>query len=52
LDAFVNVRPCIFPSVSLASASPLKAKLVENVHFIILRELCGGIYFGDKEEAP
>ncbi len=47
LDVYANIRPLtIFPS--LAAASPLKADILEDTDFIIVRELTGGIYFGDK----
>ena len=46
LDLFANLRPAlIFPS--LVSASSLKPDLVENLDILILRELTGGIYFGE-----
>ena len=46
LDLFANLRPALlFPS--LASASSLKSELVENLDILILRELTGGIYFGE-----
>ncbi len=47
LGVFANVRPVqIFPQLS--GASPLKAELLEGVDIIVIRELTGGIYFGDK----
>ena len=46
LDLFANLRPALlFPP--LASASSLKPELVENLDILILRELTGGIYFGE-----
>jgi len=46
LDLFANLRPAIlFPQ--LASASSLKAELVAGLDILIVRELTGGIYFGE-----
>jgi len=48
LQLFANIRPVItYPS--LQHLSPLKAKQLEGIDFIIFRELTGGIYFGKKE---
>ncbi|HEY4149884.1 MAG TPA: 3-isopropylmalate dehydrogenase [Chitinophagaceae bacterium] len=48
LQLFANIRPVItYPS--LHHLSPLKNKQLEEVDFIIFRELTGGIYFGKKE---
>ena len=48
LQLFANIRPVItYPS--LQHLSPLKARQLEGVDFIIFRELTGGIYFGKKE---
>ncbi len=48
LQLFANIRPVTTYS-SLHHLSPLKAKNLEGVDFIIFRELTGGIYFGKKE---
>ena len=46
LNLFANLRPALlFPP--LYSASSLKPELVENLDILILRELTGGIYFGE-----
>ena len=46
LDLFANLRPAIlYPSLSTASS--LKQSLVENLDIMIVRELTGGIYFGE-----
>ena len=47
MAVFANLRPVqIFDE--LTGASPLKAELLENVDLIVVRELTGGIYFGEK----
>lgn len=51
LNLFANIRPCIFPAKSLLKLSPLKESLVNDVSFIVVRELTGGIYFGKRQEA-
>jgi 3-isopropylmalate dehydrogenase len=45
LELFANLRPAIL-SKQLAAASSLKAELVEDLDLLIVRELTGGIYFG------
>src|ERR1700757_86835 len=48
LQLFANIRPvATYPA--LQHLSPLKAKNLEDVDFVIFRELTGGIYFGKKE---
>ncbi|MEJ7893679.1 MAG: 3-isopropylmalate dehydrogenase [Solirubrobacteraceae bacterium] len=47
LGLFANLRP-VKTIPALASASPLKD--VEGVDLLVVRELTGGIYFGEKEE--
>ena len=47
LGVFANLRPVeIFPELS--GASPLKAELLADVDIMVIRELTGGIYFGEK----
>ncbi len=48
LRLYANIRP-IDTYKALQHMSPLKAKQLENVDFVIFRELTGGIYFGKKE---
>jgi 3-isopropylmalate dehydrogenase len=48
LQLFVNIRP-VTTYPTLHHLSPLKAKNIEGVDFIIFRELTGGIYFGNKQ---
>lgn len=45
LGLFANLRPAIV-FAELADASSLKRELVENLDLMIVRELTGGIYFG------
>ncbi len=48
LQVFANIRPVqIFPE--LTKASPLKDELLEGVDLVVIRELTGGIYFGEKQ---
>jgi len=47
LKVFANIRPVkVMPE--LISASPLKKELLENIDLVVIRELTGGIYFGEK----
>ena len=48
LGLFANIRPAIcYPA--LADASSLKRELVEGLDVMILRELTGGVYFGEPK---
>jgi len=47
LELFANLRPVrIVPA--LAAASPLRPERIEGADLLIVRELTGGIYFGDR----
>lgn len=48
LQLYANIRP-ITTYPALQHLSPLKPKQLEDIDFIIFRELTGGIYFGKKE---
>lgn len=50
MQTFGNLRPCFFASDSLVDASPLKAEVCRGTNFNIIRELTGGIYFGERKE--
>jgi len=48
LELFANLRPAkIIPQ--LLEASPLKREIVEGVDLMVVRELTGGIYFGQPK---
>ena len=47
LGLFANLRP-VRPSDALLEASPLRRKRIEGTDLLVVRELTGGIYFGDS----
>ena len=47
LSLYANIRPCK-PHPALMDKAPLKADYLNGVDFVVLRELTGGVYFGDK----
>jgi 3-isopropylmalate dehydrogenase len=47
LNLFANLRP-VRPIPALYDASPLKRELIERTNLTVIRELTGGIYFGNK----
>jgi 3-isopropylmalate dehydrogenase len=47
LGLFANLRP-VRPSPALLDASPLKRERIEGTDLLVVRELTGGIYFGDS----
>jgi 3-isopropylmalate dehydrogenase len=47
LGLFANLRP-VRPHAAALGASPIKSELLEGVDIVVVRELTGGIYFGDK----
>jgi len=47
LGLFANLRP-VRPVPALYDASPLKRDVIERTNLLVVRELTGGIYFGEK----
>jgi len=47
LGLYANLRP-IRPIRALYDASPLKRERIEDVDMLIVRELTGGLYYGDR----
>jgi len=50
LGLFANLRPVV-PHPAVLDASPIKAELLHGVDIMVVRELTGGIYFGDKHRS-
>jgi 3-isopropylmalate dehydrogenase len=47
LGLFANLRP-VRPLGALYDASPLKREIIDGTDLLVVRELTGGIYFGEK----
>ncbi len=47
LGLFANLRP-VRPLPALYDASPLKREIIDATDLVVVRELTGGIYFGEK----
>ncbi|KAJ1975640.1 hypothetical protein H4R34_004262 [Dimargaris verticillata] len=51
MNFYANIRPVNFASKSLLKTSPIKEDVARGTEFIIVRELVGGVYFGERQEA-
>ena len=51
LGLFANLRPVTVNPTIAASAAPVRAELLEGVDLLIVRELTGGLYYGERTEA-
>jgi 3-isopropylmalate dehydrogenase len=51
LELFANLRP-VRPSSALVGASPLKGERIGGTDLLVVRELTGRIYFGDRGRSP
>jgi 3-isopropylmalate dehydrogenase len=47
LGLYANLRP-VRPLPALYDASPLKREIIDRTDLLVVRELTGGIYFGEK----
>ena len=48
-NTYANYRPIYLPQ-SMSKFSPLKANYIaDGIDILMIRELCGGLYFGDKK---
>jgi 3-isopropylmalate dehydrogenase len=50
MQIFANLRPCSFASKSMVKRSPIKEEIIRGVDFMLIRENCGGAYYGKKIE--
>ncbi|CED84450.1 3-isopropylmalate dehydrogenase [Phaffia rhodozyma] len=50
LGLYANIRPANFASESLLKHSPLKPEVAQGFDMVVVRELIGGVYFGDRQE--
>lgn len=47
MQLYANLRP-VCPMPALAHISPLKSERIRGVDFLVVRELTGGLYFGER----
>ncbi|SMR51941.1 unnamed protein product [Zymoseptoria tritici ST99CH_3D1] len=50
MQIFANLRPCKFASKTMIEWSPIKKEIIQGVDFMLIRENCGGAYYGTKTE--
>jgi 3-isopropylmalate dehydrogenase len=50
LGLYANLRPVV-PHPAVLDAAPIKPELLRGVDIMVVRELTGGIYFGDKQRS-
>ena len=51
LGLYANLRP-VKPLPALYSSAPLRRERIEGTDLLVVRELTGGIYFGEKTRTP
>jgi 3-isopropylmalate dehydrogenase len=51
LGLYANLRP-VRPHPAALGASPIKSHLLAGVDLLVVRELTGGLYFGEKSRSP
>jgi 3-isopropylmalate dehydrogenase len=51
LGLYANLRP-VRPAPALYDSSPLRRERIEGTDLLVVRELTGGIYFGEKRREP
>lgn len=50
LGFYANIRPANLISDALLEYTPLRPEVARGVNIIVVRELTGGVYFGDRKE--